>query len=400
MRHLIALILSLTMLCCLLMPVALADNRAEMLLAVAVNELGYSATKGGYSKYGEWGGKAYGEWCSEFVSWCVAEADAFYGAGLLGDAYPMQTSCDDGAAWFQGEGRYVTAAGELKNAGAQFYYEDGVYYMYCTGWRVYKNTSGSIDGKWTQIKNAVVKPGDYKKNAWAPELYKYNGAYYLFTTYTPNYTRNEYENHGCIIMKADSPEGPFKMITDGWITPPEWDCIDGTLYVDPEGKPWMIFSREHTCLNGNGAFVAAQLSEDLTHFVSEPIELFRANDTAWSAQGITDGCFMYTTKEGDLLMLWSNNDEKGYCVGVARSSNGRLNGEWSHDELRLFSGWMSVSGEGNKIDGGHGMIFTDFDGQMYLVLHSPNDWGGDSSRMTFVPVIERNGTLVWDLNLE
>jgi len=296
---------------------------------------------------------------------------------------------------------FTVANGINKNTRDPFVYvEDGVYYMYCTGWRVYKNTSGSIDGKWTQIKNAVVKPGDYKKNAWAPELYKYNGAYYLFTTYTPNYTRNEYENHGCIIMKADSPEGPFKMITDGWITPPEWDCIDGTLYVDPEGKPWMIFSREHTCLNGNGAFVAAQLSEDLTHFVSEPIELFRANDTAWSAQGITDGCFMYTTKEGDLLMLWSNNDEKGYCVGVARSSNGRLNGEWSHDELRLFSGWMSGSGEGNKIDGGHGMIFTDFDGQMYLVLHSPNDWGGDSSRMTFVPVIERNGTLVWDLNLE
>jgi len=109
---------------------------------------------------------------------------------------------------------------------------------------------------------------------------------------------------------------------------------------------------------------------------------------------------MYTTAEGELLMLWSNSDEKGYCVGVARSSNGRLDGEWTHDEPRLFSGWMTGSGEENKIDGGHGMIFTDTDGQMYLVVHAPNDWGGDSSRMTFVPVIERNGTLVWDLNLE
>ena len=126
MRHLIALLLFSAALCCLLMPTALADERADMLLAVAVNELGYSATKGGYSKYGEWGGKAYGEWCSEFVSWCVAEADAYYGAGLLGTAYPMQTSCDDGAAWFQGEGRYVTTSGKLKNAGAQFYLEDGV----------------------------------------------------------------------------------------------------------------------------------------------------------------------------------------------------------------------------------------------------------------------------------
>ena len=280
------------------------------------------------------------------------------------------------------------------------YVEDGVYYMYCTGWRVYKNTSGSIDGEWTQIENAVVKPDDYKKNNWAPEMYKYNGSYYLFTTYTPNYTRNEYENHGCIIMKADSPEGPFKMITDGWITPPEWDCIDGTLYIDNDNVPWMIFSREHTCYEANGAFAAAQLSEDFTHFVSEPIELFRANDAPWNTQGITDGCFMYTTAEGDLLMLWSNNDEKGYCVGVARSSNGRLDGEWSHEEPRLFTAWMAGDAEENKFDGGHGMIFTDTDGQMYLVVHAPNDWGGDSSRMTFVPVIERNGNLVWDLNLE
>lgn len=280
------------------------------------------------------------------------------------------------------------------------YVEDGVYYMYCTGWRVYKNTSGSINGEWSQIENAVVKPDDYKKCNWAPEMYKYNGSYYLFTTYSPNYTRNEYENHGCIIMKADSPEGPFKMITDGWITPPEWDCIDGTLYIDADNVPWMVFSHEHTSLDGNGAFAAAQLSEDFTHFVTEPIELFRAKDPEWADNGITDGCFMYTTAEGDLLMLWSNNDEKGYCVGVARSSNGRLDGEWSHEEPRLFSGWMSGSGEGNKIDGGHGMIFTDTDGQMYLVVHAPNDWGGDSSRMTFVPVIERNGNLVWDLNLE
>ena len=280
------------------------------------------------------------------------------------------------------------------------FYEDGVYYMYCTGWRVYKNTSGSINGEWVQIENAVVKPADYKKCNWAPEMFKYNGSYYLFTTYSPNYTRNEFENHGCIIMKADSPEGPFKMITDGWITPPEWDCIDGTLYVDPDGTPWMIFSHEHTSLDGNGAFAAAQLSEDLTHFVSEPIELFRAKEPTWAEYGITDGCFMYTTEDGELLMLWSNNDEKGYCVGVARSSNGRLDGEWTHDEPRLFSGWMTGSGETNKIDGGHGMIFTDTDGQMYLVIHAPNDWGGDSSRMTLVPIIERNGTLVWDLNLE
>ena len=71
MKKLSVLLLALV----LLFGSALADDRAEMLLNVAVSELGYTATKGGYSKYGEWGGKAYGEWCSEFVSWCVNFAD-------------------------------------------------------------------------------------------------------------------------------------------------------------------------------------------------------------------------------------------------------------------------------------------------------------------------------------
>ena len=105
---------------------AAADERADALLAVAVSELGYSATKGGYSKYGEWSGSAYGEWCSEFVSWCVSRADEVYGLSMLGKAYPMQTSCDEGAAWFAEQGRYVAVSGTLKNAGEQFYLSDGV----------------------------------------------------------------------------------------------------------------------------------------------------------------------------------------------------------------------------------------------------------------------------------
>ena len=119
------LALALT-LCTLLTAGALADGKTDALLAVAVSELGYSATKGGYSKYGEWGGNAYGEWCSEFVSWCVNRADEVYGLSMLGSDYPMQTSCDDGAAWFAGQGRYITTSGTLKGAGEQFYLSDGV----------------------------------------------------------------------------------------------------------------------------------------------------------------------------------------------------------------------------------------------------------------------------------
>ena len=123
MKKIIALLMTLA-LC--LGACALADDRAEMLINAAVSELGYTATKGGYSKFGEWGGKAYGEWCSEFVSWCVNLADKFYGTSMLGNDYPLQASCEDGAAWFKERGRYVTVGGGLKGEEGQFYLSDGV----------------------------------------------------------------------------------------------------------------------------------------------------------------------------------------------------------------------------------------------------------------------------------
>lgn len=123
MKYIVALLLTF---CLLLGAGALADEQAEMLVNAAVSELGYTATKGGYTKYGEWGGKAYGEWCSEFVSWCVARADEVYGTSMLGTDYPLQTSCEDGAAWFKERGRYITVNGGLRGEEGQFYLADGV----------------------------------------------------------------------------------------------------------------------------------------------------------------------------------------------------------------------------------------------------------------------------------
>ncbi len=269
--------------------------------------------------------------------------------------------------------------------------EDGVYYAYGTGWTCYKNTGGKLDGPWIKV-GKVASVADEARDGgshWAPEVHKYNGAYYMFTTYL-----NQITNHrGCTIMKSDSPEGPFVEITDGHITPASWDCIDGTLYVDPDGQPWMVFVHEWTCMpNGVGSFAAAKLSEDFTHFISEPIELFLANEPAWATAGVTDGCWMYTTEDGQLLMVWSNFDAHGYVVAVARSSNGRLDGEWIHDEKLLYSKYMT-----GVYDGGHGMIFTDTDGQMYLSFHSPNTAADDrKERPTFLAIREENGTLVWD----
>ncbi len=97
------------------------------LITVATEELGYTEEKSGYTKYADWGGdNKYGEWCSEFVSWCVDQADLRLGSQWLDSMYPMQTACITGVKWFTSRGRYVTAIGTLKGYGAQWHREDGV----------------------------------------------------------------------------------------------------------------------------------------------------------------------------------------------------------------------------------------------------------------------------------
>ena len=267
--------------------------------------------------------------------------------------------------------------------------EEGAYYVYGTSWKCFRNKSGSLKGSWKKIDIEVTlaHPETDGGSHWAPEVHKYNGAYYMFTTYY----NSETAHRGCIILKADSPEGPFVEITDGHITPSNWDCIDGTFYVDPDGQPWMVFVHEWTCMpDGIGSFAAAKLSDDLTHFISEPIELFKANEPVWAKSNVTDGCFMYTTEDGELLMIWSNFDAFGYALAVARSSNGRLDGEWIHEKDLLYSKYMT-----NGFDGGHGMIFRDTDGQMYVVFHSPNTATDDRKEIpVFLPIEEKDGRLV------
>ena len=267
--------------------------------------------------------------------------------------------------------------------------ENGTYYAYGTGWHCWKNTSGSLAGPWTDIGLCVDVPEDAETNHWAPEVHRYNGKFYMFTTY---YSAKR-KHRGCTVFCADTPEGPFCEISDGPVTPADWDSIDGTFYVDTDRQPWMIFVHEWTSTDdGVGRMAAAKMSDDLTRLISEPVELFRADDPSWATNKVTDGCFMVTLSDGTLLMLWSNWDSAGYCVGIARSDNGRVDGKWSQDKALLFSKNLT-----DDYDGGHGMIFADTAGDLWLSLHSPNNASdGRKETPVFIPVKESGSTLVWD----
>jgi len=67
---------------------------------------------------------------------------------------------------------------------------------------------------------------------WAPEVHRYRGRFYLFASFkAPGVCR------GTEILVADSPLGPFRPHSRGPVTPPQWECLDGTLVIDDAGKP-------------------------------------------------------------------------------------------------------------------------------------------------------------------
>ena len=62
--------------------------------------------------------------------------------------------------------------------------------------------------------------------------------------------------------------------------------LDGTLYIDKDGSPWLIYAREWIEVE-NGEIYAQRLSEDLKQMLGNPILLCRGSDSDWAGLIIT-----------------------------------------------------------------------------------------------------------------
>ena len=210
---------------------------------------------------------------------------------------------------------------------------------------------------------------------WAPELHAYRGRYYLFLTFdTRNRFPEQWRNwlprvtRGSQVLGSDSPTGPFTPFTNHSTLPVDMMTLDGTLWVE-DGAPYMVFCHEWVQIK-DGTVESVRLKDDLSATDGEPVRLFHGSDAAWSKKSaqygchVTDGPYLYKSKSGKLFMIWSSGGEGGYTTGVAISPSGKLAGPWQQQAEAIY-----------KQDGGHGMLFTTFDGRLMMVLHSPNGPG-------------------------
>lgn len=266
--------------------------------------------------------------------------------------------------------------------------ENGTYYMYGTRGRNFGIETGGFDvyvstdlENWSDPVECFdsVKYGLNGRVNWAPEVHKYKGSYYMFATF-----KIESTGHiGTYILRADTPMGPFVPHSQGVVTPEDWRSLDGTLYVSKNGTPYMVFCHEHSqIIDGTVCYV--QLSDDLTHTVAQPVTVFAASScpyvTVHSSSGhfVTDGPFLYRSKTGELLMIWSSFIHDQYAEMLVRFEGGELGPDYTHLPPLVDN------------DGGHGMLFNAA-GKLYLTVHRPNTM--ECERPIFIELEDRGDTV-------
>ena len=248
----------------------------------------------------------------------------------------------------------------------------GRYYLYGTRAATCWGPADGFDAyvsadleRWSSPVEVFHNDGSFwaDRNYWAPEVHRWRDAFYMLASF-----KAEGRCRGTAVLKAKDPLGPFVPWSRGPVTPPEWEALDGTLYVSPEGQPYMVFCHEWVQC-GDGEVCAQQLTEDLRAAAGEPFLLFRGSSAPWArevrhssgrAGYVTDGPFLWRGEDGRLYCLWAGFSDEGYTEGLAVSQSGALQGPYAQLPP-LF-----------KKDGGHGMLFNTFGGRTLLTLHRPN----------------------------
>lgn len=244
---------------------------------------------------------------------------------------------------------------------------DKTYYLYGTtnhydgkGFYCYKSSDlVNFDGPFK-----VFTPADDfwgKKNFWAPEVYNIDGKYYLLATF-----KADDIPRGCQMLVAESPLGPFKVYSE-ILTPPDYEALDATLCFDKESNPYIIFCHEWLQID-IGTICRQSISKDLKRRIGEPQLLFKGDEAKWVSSSvafakrkvcITDGPFIFE-RGANRALIWSSFiNTEDYSIGYVKLDA---------DDNVICHSEKSLP----IVDGGHGMVFTAFDGQDYLIYHTNN----------------------------
>ncbi len=239
-------------------------------------------------------------------------------------------------------------------------YHEGVYYAYGThsneGIEVW--TSKDLH-TWEVPLGKKSHVALHKDNSWgdrwfwAPEVYLINGKFYMYYSA---------EEHLCVAT-SDSPLGPFVQQKQQPMM--EEKSIDGSLFIDDDGKAYFFFVRFN---DGNNVWVA-EMSEDYLSFKPETMRHCIHVDQPWEEvwPRVNEGPFIL--KKGDTYyMTYSANSYecKQYGIGCATATD--IMGEWKKYEDNPI-----YQSPGTLVGVGHHAFFKDKKGNLRIAFHAHNN---------------------------
>ena len=146
---------------------------------------------------------------------------------------------------------FVSPYRQISHIGDPFVLYDeasGKYYMYCTGGK-FRCWSSDTFKSWTELGDAytVTEKSFGTQNYWAPEVYKWNGAYYMVYSAARKVEGSLSSTglrHSIGLAKADNPAGPFTDVYDHPLFAPDYSVIDASLLFDDDGKIYLYYARD------------------------------------------------------------------------------------------------------------------------------------------------------------
>ncbi|WP_421828392.1 glycoside hydrolase family 43 protein [Larkinella sp.] len=267
------------------------------------------------------------------------------------------------------------------------------YYMTGTGGMLWKSKDLK---KWTgPFKVTHTDPESWMGSnpmIWAAELHQYKDKYYYFATFTNRAVKidtvgeNIIERRASHVLVSDQPEGPYVPMKDPTYLPADKPTLDGTLWVEKDGKPYMVYCYEWL-QNLNGTIEKIELKPDLSGSIGEGKLLFRASESPWSRENggngpnkVTDGPYVFRTGTGRLAMLWTSWIGDVYTQGIAYSKSGTLDGPWLHEKEPI-----------TPPNYGHGMLFRTLNGTWLMSLHSHKSTNGRTHRVPHLFEVDFSG---------
>jgi hypothetical protein len=270
------------------------------------------------------------------------------------------------------------------------------YYMTGTGGALWRSSDLKL---WTGPFVVVNTDPDSwmgaKPMIWAAEIHRYKNKYYYFATFTNRDVKidtveeNVIERRACHVLVSDKAEGPYVPMKDETYLPANMPTLDGTLWIDKDKKPWLIYCYEWL-QNGNGTIEKIELKSDLSGTIGAAKVLFRASDSPWSKEKskdgkekpnkVTDGPYLFTTQTGRLGMIWTSWIHDVYTQGVAYSETGSLDGPWVHESNPI-----------TPENFGHGMLFHTLQGKHLMAIHSHKSVNGRYVRVPHLFEVDISG---------